>query len=140
MITRTVRSVVVCSTVVVATALAAQPAMARATVPPEGAEPAEGMTFLESFGIFVAAPVVLFAVIALAVLGPSLGKGARHRTGAGLESGPVWVGGSHGMDDPVLGNPGSVPPASSEVHATEQPPVVTERLDTGQQGGASGRW
>lgn len=116
----TMRSVVVGLTIAVATAAMARPVLASGTVPPEGSEGAEGLTVVETLGLFVLAPLVIFAVIALAVLGPSFGKGARHRTGAGFDSAPVWVGSSGPvLDEPVLGDPS---------------PDLPER------GGASGRW
>lgn len=104
----------------VATVLATGPALASGRVPPEGSEGAEGLSVLETLGLFVVTPLVIFALIALAVLGPSIGRGARHRTGEGLDAGPVWVGaGGARVDDPVLGDPSP---------------------DLGDRGGASGRW
>ncbi len=110
-----------------ASVVATVPALATGTVPPEGSEPPEGLTLVETLGLFVLAPLAIFTLIALAVLGPSIGRGARHRTGASLEAGPVWVG--HGGTEPVLGDPGTTPPRSSEPGS-----------DTGERGGASGRW
>lgn len=124
------------SAAVVAVALGAAPALATATVPPEGnGGGGEGLTVIETLGLFVLVPLAIFAIIALAVLGPSLGRGARHRTGAPLDSGPVWVGGGQGeMDQPVLGDPGESPP--TETHRG----VGSSAADPGARGGASGRW
>lgn len=105
-----------------ASVVATVPALATGTVPPEGSEPPESLTLVETLGLFVAAPLALFALIALAVLGPSIGRSSRHRTGASLEVGPVWVG--HGGTEPVLGDPGTA-------ELTSGP---------GERGGASGRW
>ncbi len=119
------RSLAVVAVVVawtVSWAVAALPALARGTVPPEGTEPPESLTLVETLGLFVAAPLALFALIALAVLGPSIGRSTRHRTGASLDVGPVWVG--HGGTEPVLGDPGTAELTS----------------DPGERGGASGRW
>lgn len=115
------RSAVAALALIATTILLGGSALASGTVPPEGSEGAEGLTVLETLGLFVLAPLVIFAVITLAVLGPSIGRGARHRTGAGLDSAPVWVGGrsSSRLDEPVLGDPSS---------------------DVGERGGASGRW
>ncbi len=110
----------------VASVVATAPALASGTVPPEGSEPPEGLSLVETLGLFVLAPLVIFVIISLAVLGPSIGRGARHRTGAPLESGPIWVG--RGSTEPVLGDPGTGDPA------------VSAMSDPGERGGASGRW
>jgi hypothetical protein len=57
----------------------------------EGGESGVGLTVVETLVLFVVAPAVLFGLIALIVIGPSLGKGARHRPGTALETGPVWI-------------------------------------------------
>lgn len=144
------RTTVCILTVTAATMLTAGSARASGRVPPEGSEGAEGLTVLETLGLFVLAPLGIFAVIALAVLGPSIGKGARHRTGAGLGSDPVWVAGSGSgaskpmlagrpllaapaLDAPVLGDPGEEDPRGQAVH-------TDSGVDLGERGGASGRW
>ena len=57
----------------------------------ESGESGVGLTVVETLLLYVAAPAVLFGLIVLVVVGPSLGKGARHRPGTALETGPVWV-------------------------------------------------
>lgn len=122
-VARTLVVLVVAATSTVVGAVAVIPAYASGVVPPEGSEGVgEGLSVFETIGYFVLAPLALFALITLAVLGPSMGRGARHRTGAAFESGPVWVG--HGGTEPVLGDPSQTEPAS----------------DRGDRGGASGRW
>ena len=119
-----------------AVALSAAPALASATVPPEGSRAPEGLTVVETLGLFVLAPLAVFAIIALAVLGPSMGKGARNRRDSALESGPVWVGadGQSHMDQPVLGDPGDGSPTERHHGAG------STAVDPGPRGGASGRW
>ena len=67
--------------------LAASAASASSQLDDQG----EGLTVVQTFVLYVAAPLVIFGLIALIVVGPSLGKGPRHRTGASLETGPVWI-------------------------------------------------
>lgn len=113
----------VATTLTVVGALLTAPAYASGVVPPEGSPGVgEGLSVFETIGYFVLLPLAIFAVITLAVLAPSIGRGGRHRTGAALESGPVWVG--HGGAEPVLGNPSGTEPTP----------------DRGERGGASGRW
>ncbi len=57
----------------------------------EAAHPGEGLTVTQTLLLYVGIPLVIFALITLIVVGPSLGKGPRHRTGAALETGPVWI-------------------------------------------------
>jgi len=138
---RTLRNVVIGAATVAAVVLGSTPAWATATVPPEGSEPPVGLTALETIGLFLLLPLVLYAVIALAVMGPSMGRSSRHRTGAALDAGPVWVGadGGRGLDQPVLGHPGTGAPRASDPHSAEQG-AAGPRSDAGQRGGASGQW
>lgn len=57
----------------------------------EASRPGPGLTVVETLALYVGAPAAIFALIALLVVGPSLGKGPRHRTGDALETGPVWI-------------------------------------------------
>ena len=57
----------------------------------EASHPGPGLSVVETLLLYVATPAVIFGLIALIVVGPSLGKGPRHRTGTALETGPVWI-------------------------------------------------
>ena len=57
----------------------------------EASDPGTGLTVVQTLGLYVGLPAAIFALIALIVVGPSLGKGPRHRTGTALETGPVWI-------------------------------------------------
>lgn len=106
---------------VVATVLAAGAVAAATTGGDVLGEPGEGLTVVETLLLFVIAPGAIFVLIALVVVGPSLGKGPRHRTGEPLESGPVWI------DPAGVHRPGG----------RASPP---DRRDASEQGGASARW
>ena len=67
----------------------------------EATQPGVGLTVVQTLLLYVAAPGVLFALIALVVVGPSLGKGPRHRTGTALATGPVWIDGAGGQHRPA---------------------------------------
>jgi len=130
------RSLVICSLATVGSVLGAGTALARATIPPEGGERAEGLSVIESLGLFLVAPLALFAVIALAVLGPSMGGRARRDRGIASSTDPVWVGGPQGaMVEPVLGDPGQ-----GDAATRNAAPVSEHLTDRGARGGASGHW
>lgn len=82
-----------------------------------------GLSITETLGLYVLAPAALFVLIALAVLGPSMGRGARHKTGTSLDAGPVWV-------DPAGAAAKVRAPSASSSDVSEAP----------HQGGASARW
>jgi hypothetical protein len=84
----------------------------------EASQPGPGLTVLETLALYVGAPLALFVVITLIVLGPSLGKGSRHRTGTSLESGPVWI----------------------DSAGVQHTPAETVRPEPSEQGGASAKW
>jgi hypothetical protein len=87
----------------------------------ESGQPGEGLSVVETLLLYVVIPGAIFLLITLIVVGPSLGKGPRHRTGAALESGPVWIDSTGAGRAPVgAGTPD--PSAGAE------------------QGGASARW
>ena len=65
--------------------------VARASTTQFDEQAGEGLTVAQTLLLYIVTPAVIFGVIALIVVGPSLGKGARHRTGASLETGPVWI-------------------------------------------------
>ena len=56
----------------------ASPALAR--ISDDGIEPGQGLSALETFLIFVVAPVGAFLLIALLVMAPSIARGPRYRT------------------------------------------------------------
>ena len=51
------------------------------------------MSTLEALGWFVALPVLIYAVIAVAVYAPSWVRGPRYRPGLSWWAEPVWIGG-----------------------------------------------
>jgi hypothetical protein len=73
------------------------------------------MTTLEALGVFVALPVAIYALVALAVYTPSWAKTPRYRPGLSWWAEPVWLGGG----DPAL--------------AAEAAPI-------NEGGGCSARW
>ena len=123
-ILRTVRpvvsAVVAVGTVAGALLLAATPAAA-GPVTPGFSQPGPGLSAVETLLLYVAAPGAIFVLIALVVVGPSLGKGPRHRTGASLETGPVWIDSAGGQ------------------HARAGT-ATPDRSSTTDQGGASAHW
>lgn len=127
------RAAVVVGTATIGAVLVVPAATASGSVV-DGGGTDQGLTFVQTVLLYVAAPAVIFALIVLLVVGPSLGKGPRHRTGAALETGPIWVdpaGVQGGPADTVI----PVGPGSARQVRTE--PRVTEPTD---QGGASARW
>lgn len=89
------------------------------------APPEKGLTVVQTIGLFVLLPAALFAVIALAVMGPSLGRGARHRTGASLDTGPVWI------------DPANVAAAAQR---SGPRPAADGTAGNDRQGGVSAHW
>lgn len=83
------------------------------------------MSTLEAILLFVGVPALIFVVVTLLVMAPSLAKGPRYRLGQEWEAQPEWFGldlESSSADD-------------SRRLTTGEPPQ--EDLD---QGGASARW
>jgi hypothetical protein len=73
----------------------------------------------------VITPAVIFAIITLAVMGPSMGRGGRHRPGEALEAGPLWI-------DPTDA-------AARARRASAARPTESVPADEGQ-GGVSAHW
>lgn len=63
----------------------------------DGDDPGPGLSILETVGLFVGIPLLLFVLSALYVYGPSSAKGPRYRPGVGWWAQPVWFTG-HGRD------------------------------------------
>jgi len=107
------------------------PAASASTGGPGGDETGAGLTFVQTLLLYVGAPAAIFVLIVLLVVGPSLGKGPRHRTGAALETGPIWV------------DPAGVQRTPADT-VTPDGPGAPRRRGTepgaSDQGGASGRW
>ncbi|WP_133412021.1 hypothetical protein [Vallicoccus soli] len=87
----------------------------------DGDDPGAGLSALETVGVFVGLPVLLFAVITALVYATNRGGERRYRPGAGWYSAPVWF---HG------------PPAHERPKDVDDLP--TEGTMAG--GGASARW
>lgn len=107
------------------------PAASASTGGPGGDDAGAGLSFVQTLLLYVGAPAAIFVLIVLLVVGPSLGKGPRHRTGAALETGPIWV------------DPAGVQRTPADT-VTPDGPGATRRRATepgaSDQGGASGRW
>lgn len=67
----------------------------------DGSDAGDGLSLLESGLYFVVAPVVLFVVIALLVMAPSMARGPRYRPGVGWWAAPVWFNGPDDADTAV---------------------------------------
>jgi len=98
--------------------LPATPAMATVVPPDDGADPGNGLTVLQTLGLFVGIPVLLFVIIAVLVSAPSAARGPRYRPGLGWWAAPVWFNGPDDAERAVRESAGS----------------------SSQGGGASARW
>jgi hypothetical protein len=79
--------------------LPATPVAAAVTLlgaPNDGEDPGSGLTVLQTIGIFVVIPVLIFMTIVVLVLAPSAARGPRYRPGLGWWAAPVWF---NGPDD-----------------------------------------
>jgi hypothetical protein len=97
---------------------AAAAATLLATARDDGDDPGPGLSVMQTLGIFVGIPVLLFVVIAVLVSAPSAARGPRYRPGLGWWAAPVWFNGPDDAERAVRDAAGS----------------------TGQGGGASARW
>ena len=67
----------------------------------DGEVPSEGISNIEMLLIFVGGPALLFLVIALLVMAPSMARGPRDRPGLGWWAAPVWFNGPDDADAAV---------------------------------------
>lgn len=67
----------------------------------DGEVPAEGISNVAALLIYVGAPALLFLVIALLVMAPSMARGPRYRPGLGWWAAPVWFNGPEDADAAV---------------------------------------
>jgi hypothetical protein len=101
--------------------LAMAPAAAAATLlatVDDGEEPGPGLSVIQTLGIFVGIPLLLFTIIAVLVAAPSAARGPRYRPGLGWWAAPVWFNGPDDAERAVRESAGSA----------------------SQGGGASARW
>jgi hypothetical protein len=84
----------------------------------DGDQPGAGLSVLETLGIFVGIPALLYIVIVLLVNAGSSSRGPRYRPGVGWWAAPVWFNGPDDADRAVRDAEGS----------------------RSQGGGASARW
>jgi hypothetical protein len=84
----------------------------------DGDDPGPGLSVIQTLGIYVGIPVLLFVVIAVLVAAPAAARGPRYRPGLGWWAAPVWFNGPDDAERAVRDAAGS----------------------TGQGGGASARW
>lgn len=90
--------------------LPATPAAAAATLlatRDDGDEPGPGLTVIQTLGIFVGIPVLMFVVIAVLVSAPSAARGPRYRPGLGWWAAPVWFNGPDDAERAVRQSAGS---------------------------------
>lgn len=82
------------------------------------------MTVLETIGVFVLIPLVLYGVLALFTLWPKIARGPRYRPGQEWNHEPVWwTGNPDGVGRLAVRRPEQDAPAASTAY-----------------GGARGRW
>jgi hypothetical protein len=67
----------------------------------DGEIPAEGISNIATLLIYVGAPLLLFLVIALLVMAPSMARGPRYRPGLGWWAAPIWFNGPDDADAAV---------------------------------------
>lgn len=67
----------------------------------DGSEPGDGLSVVETLLWFVGLPLLLFVVIALLVMAPSMARGPRYRPGLGWWAAPVWFNGPEDADTAV---------------------------------------
>ena len=67
----------------------------------DGEIPAEGISNIAALLIYVGAPLLLFLVIALLVMAPSMARGPRYRPGLGWWAAPIWFNGPDDADAAV---------------------------------------
>jgi hypothetical protein len=90
--------------------LPATPAAAAVTVlarRDDGDDPGPGLNVLQTLGIFVGIPALLFLVIAVLVSAPSAARGPRYRPGVGWWAAPVWFNGPDDAERAVRESAGS---------------------------------
>jgi hypothetical protein len=73
----------------------------------DGEDPGPGLSVLQTLGIFVGIPVLLFVVIAVLVAAPSAARGPRYRPGVGWWAAPVWFNGPDDAERAVRASAGS---------------------------------
>lgn len=99
---------------VAAPLLVAAPALAI----PDGSEPGSGLSILQTLLVFLGGPLLLFALLAVAVALPAMRKQPRYQPGRPWQHDPVWFA---GPDDP-------------------QAALTAHRPGKAQGGGASVEW
>lgn len=67
----------------------------------DGEVSGKGLTALETLLIYVGIPALLFLVIALLAIAPSMARGPRYRPGLGWWAAPVWFNGPDDADAAV---------------------------------------
>lgn len=67
----------------------------------DGQDPGPGLSVLQTVLIFVGIPALLFVVITLLVVAPSMARGPRYRPGLGWWAAPVWFNGPDDADTAV---------------------------------------
>ena len=67
----------------------------------DGQQPGGGLSVMQTLLIFVGIPALLFVVISLLVVAPSMARGPRYRPGLGWWAAPVWFNGPPDADTAV---------------------------------------
>jgi hypothetical protein len=73
----------------------------------DGEDPGPGLSVLQTLGIFVGIPVLLFVVITVLVAAPSAARGPRYRPGVGWWAAPVWFNGPDDAERAVRASAGA---------------------------------
>lgn len=108
----------------VALTLAQVPPSWAGTLVGDGTTPDEGLTAWQTIALYVAAPVLLAAVIAVLVMAPSWVRGPRYRPTLTWWAAPVWF---------------NAPPGQPDAGAAPDEGLRTTPATT-DGGGASARW
>jgi hypothetical protein len=95
-------------------------------LPPEDWPNPPEMSTLHAILLFVGVPALIFVVITLLVLAPSLARGPRYRPGQDWDAQPEWLSGGE-IEPPAT-------PGNRQLTAGEATDIEPE------QGGASARW
>lgn len=73
----------------------------------DGDDPGPGLSVIQTLGIFIGIPLLLFVVIAVLVAAPSAARGPRYRPGLGWWAAPVWFNGPDDAERAVRESAGS---------------------------------
>jgi hypothetical protein len=110
--------------------------------PDDGAEPGEPLSPLATILIFGGLPLLLFVVITLLVLAPSMAKAPRYRPDLGWWAAPVWFNGPASAPTDPGAESGATPATTTGPTATTATTAtaIASAEPTSGGGGARARW